>query len=464
MDFSNKTILVIGMARSGIATAKVLRSLGATIIVNDSKPAEKLEGLEELQGEGYILALGEAAEKYVDMADLIVVSPSVPLNLPYAQKAKEQGKEVIAEFELAFRICKAPCIAITGTNGKTTTTTLTGQIFADACRSHYVVGNIGYPYILKALQAKEDDMMVAEISSYQLEGIVNFRPKLAALLNITEDHMNRHKTMENYIDAKMRIFENQNESDFAVLNYDDPTVRAMAAKIKSKVLFFSRTTKLAEGAFVEDGQIVFNFGALNQVVCPCEDVLIKGKHNLENALCATALGMLSGISAASIAYTLRNFKGVEHRIETVREINGIRFINDSKGTNPDSTIKAIEAMDRPTVLILGGYDKGASFESVFAAFTPFIEHTVLLGETADKLAADAEKVGYKNYTVVRDGFEAAVLEAFSKAKTSSLAKTSSHTRSGGNVLLSPACASFDMFVDFEHRGEVFKQIVNSIKE
>lgn len=452
MDFQNKTVLIIGMARSGLAAAKVLRELGAEVILNDAKPEAELDMDPGLRGEGYTWVLGQKPDALVDAADLIVVSPSVPLNLPYAKKAAEQGKEVLAELELAFRLCKAPCVAITGTNGKTTTTTLTGQIFADACRGCFVVGNIGTPYILHALEAKESDTMVTEISSYQLEGIVRFRPHIAALLNITEDHLNRHKTMENYIAAKKRIFENQTQRDFAVLNFDDPTVRAMAPDIQSKVIFFSRKEQLPEGAFVEDGQIIFKYGALEQAICPVGEVCIKGPHNLENVLCATAMGMLSGISAASIAHTLRTFKGVEHRIETVREVRGVRFINDSKGTNPDSTIKAIQTMDRPTVLLLGGYDKGGGFESVFQALTPVIKHIVILGATADKLEQEAQNYGFTQYTVVREGFEAAVLKAFALAET------------GDNVLLSPACASFDMFRDFEQRGEVFKQIVNGLKE
>jgi len=222
--------------------------------------------------------------------------------------------------------------------------------------------------------------------------------------------------------------------------------------LHSKVIFFSRKAILPEGAFVEDGQIIFKFGALEQAICRCDEVCIKGQHNLENALCAAAMAMLSGISAASIAYTLRTFRGVEHRIETVREVRGVRFINDSKGTNPDSTIKAIQTMDRPTVLILGGYDKGGSFESVFSALTPLIKHIVILGATADKLEQEALKHGLREYTVVREGFEAAVQKAYELAEN------------GDNVLLSPACASFDMFRDFEQRGEVFKQIVQNLKE
>lgn len=442
-------VLVIGMARSGIAAAPVLKSLGAEVVLNDSKPREQLEGLEGLSEADYTFALGQKPDELVDAADLIVISPSVPLNLPYAEKAKAQGKEVIAELELAYRLCKGTPVAITGTNGKTTTTTLTGEIFKAANRGCFVVGNIGEPYIAHALEANEGDVMVTEISSYQLEGIVDFRPKAAALLNITEDHMIRHKTMENYIAAKMRVFENQTKEDYSVLNYDDPTVRALADRVNGTLVFFSRKAELSEGAFVRDGYIIFRFGGKEQTVCHVDDIRIRGPHNLENALAATALTMLCGVNAETVAETLKTFAGVEHRIETVCTVDGVTYINDSKGTNPDSTIKAIETMTKPTVLILGGYDKGGSFDSMFEAFTENIRYTVLIGVTAKKLAATAEKYGWKNYCVVEGTFEEGLLCA------------REHAQDGWNVLLSPACASFDMFKDYEERGRIFKEIVKS---
>ena len=444
----NKNVLIIGMARSGLAAAKVLKPLCASVTLNDSKPYEKLEGLEELDKKDFIWHLGEKPDELVDKNDLIVVSPSVPLNLPYAEKASKQGKEVIAEIELAYRLCAAKTVAITGTNGKTTTTTLTGEIFALSGTNTYVVGNIGEPYIAHSLEAKKDDVMVAEISSYQLEGIVDFHPHAAALLNITEDHMIRHKTMENYINAKLRIFANQTKSDYSVLNYDDEIIRACADKVNGTPVFFSRKEKLNEGAFVEENNIVFAFNGKKEVVCPVDKIGIKGPHNLENALAATALTMLCGVSASVVAKALQQFTGVEHRIETVCTKNGVTYINDSKGTNPDSTIKAIQTMTKPTVLLLGGYDKGGSFESLFEEFTDNIAHTVFLGATAQKLKETAQKYGWENYTTVEGSFLDAVLVARDKAKE------------GYNVLLSPACASFDMFVDFEERGRVFKDIVN----
>ncbi len=441
-------VLVIGMARSGIAAAPVLKSLGAHVVLNDSKTEDKLEGLEALDKNAYEFHLGCPPDALVDNADTVVVSPSVPLNLPYADKASAQGKEVIAEIELAYRLCKGMTVAITGTNGKTTTTTLTGEIFKNAKRGTFVVGNIGEPYIAHSLEAKENDVMVTEISSYQLEGIKDFRAHAAALLNITEDHMIRHKTMENYIAAKMRVFENQTKDDYSVLNYDDPIVRSLAGKVNGKPFFFSRKTELEEGAFVRNDDVVFKLNGVEAYVCRTEDIYIKGPHNIENALAAVALTMLCGVGAETAAYTLKTFKGVEHRIETVCTKDGITYINDSKGTNPDSTIKAIETMTKPTVLILGGYDKGGSFDSLFEAFTDNIKHTILIGVTAERLKQTAEKFGWKNYTVVNGKFEDGVIAAKNAAGE------------GYNVLLSPACASFDMFKDYEERGRVFKETVN----
>ncbi|MBR2860539.1 MAG: UDP-N-acetylmuramoyl-L-alanine--D-glutamate ligase [Clostridia bacterium] len=445
----DKSVLVIGMARSGIAAAPVLKSLGAKVILNDSKPENQLEGLENLDKNDYEFRLGEKPDELVDKADLIVISPSVPLTLPYAEKAKAQGKEVLAEIELAYRLCKGTTVAITGTNGKTTTTTLTGEIFKTAERGCFVVGNIGEPYIAHSLEATKDDVMVAEISSYQLEGISQFKPKAAALLNITEDHMIRHKTMENYIAAKLRVFENQTKDDYSVLNFDDETVRACADRVPGTVVYFSRKEALKQGAFVRDNKVVFAFRGAEQEVCSVDEIKIKGPHNLENALAATALTMLCGASAQAVAQTLKTFTGVEHRIETVCVKDGVTYINDSKGTNPDSTIKAIETMTAPTVLLLGGYDKGGSFDSLFEAFTENIKHTVFLGVTAPRLKEAADAFGWKNYTVVSGSFEEAVSEARKNASD------------GYNVLLSPACASFDMFKDFEERGRVFKEIVNN---
>lgn len=443
-----KTALVIGMARSGIQAAPVLKSIGYNVILNDLKSYDELEGIEVLDKNEYEFRLGEKPDELVDKADVIVVSPSVPLNLPYAEKAKKQGKEVIAEIEQAFRICKGTTVAITGTNGKTTTTTLTGEIFKCANKKTFVVGNIGEPYIAHSLEADEDSVMVCEISSYQLEGIKDYRPKTAALLNITEDHMIRHKTMENYINAKLRVFENQTKQDYSILNYDDEIVRSLKDRVQGTPVFFSRKEILKEGAYVENGNVVFSYFGKKEVIIPVSDIMIKGPHNLENALAAVLLTMLMGVDKESVRNTLMTFSGVEHRIETVKTVDGVTYINDSKGTNPDSTIKAIETMTKPTVLILGGYNKGGSFDSLFEAFTENVKHTVFIGDTRDILEETAKKYNWQNYTMVLGDFKEGVVAAKNQAKE------------GYNVLLSPACASFDMFKDFEERGEVFKQIVS----
>lgn len=448
MEFLNKRVLVVGMARSGAAAAKVLKSLGAEVILNDSKEIDNIEGLEK---KDYIWKTGISPDSLIDDCDLVVISPSVPPSLPALKRAKEKNIEVLTEIELGYRLCKGQTVAISGTNGKTTTTTLTGRIFSDANRGNYVVGNIGIPYTAHALEAGPRDIMVTEISSYQLECIDTFHPHVAALLNITPDHLNRHGDMAGYTAVKKRLFLNQTQKDFAVLNYDDPAVRAMAEEIDSRILFFSYEKELGEGVFIEDGIITFCLGALKQPICSCSEVRIKGRHNIENAMAAAAIGMLMGVSAANVAHTLMTFEGVEHRIETVRTVKGVTFINDSKGTNPDSTIKAIQTMDKPTVLILGGYDKGGEFDGLIKEYTDNIRHTVILGATAPKIAEALKRAGIKDYSEA-GGFKEAVLTAFEKAGP------------GWNVLLSPACASFDMFADFEERGRVFKEIVNAVRE
>ncbi len=448
---ANKKVLIIGMARSGIAAAEVLIGMGCKVTVNDSKPLEKLEGLERLSGKCEF-ALGCKPDALIENADYIVISPSVPPTIPALVKAQEMGIPVYTEIELGYRLCAGQTVAITGTNGKTTTTSLTGQMFTDAKRDNFVVGNIGLPYVSKSLKATQDHVMVTEISSYQLQCIISFKAHVAALLNITPDHLDRHGSMQGYIDTKKRIFENQTENDYAVLNYDDDTVRAMADSLKSKVVFFSRRNKLAQGVYLDDqGNIVFAYGSVNTVICNKNEVYIKGPHNLENAMAACAIALLMGISAQSCAYTLRNFKGVEHRIETVDTVCGVTFINDSKGTNPDSTEKAIQTMTSPTVLLLGGYDKGGSFDELISRYTDNIKYTVVLGATKEKIVQSLKNNGISDYCVA-DSFEQAVQLAYNKAQN------------GWNVLLSPACASWDMFDDFEQRGRVFKDIVRSIKE
>ncbi len=450
LEVKGKTALVVGMAKSGIACAKLLKDSGATVYINDSKKAEDFSPEERGIFDSVCdrQFLGESPMDVLDEVDMLVLSPGVPpKRVPFIVEAKKRGIEIIAEIELGFRACSAPLVAITGTNGKTTCTALTGAIFGNTEKKTYVLGNIGTPFSLLAPETKPEDMVVLEAAALQLETTVDFKPIASAVLNITEDHLDRFETMEYYTECKEKIFANQDKNDFVVLNYDNDIARAMAGKHKARNTWFSRTTVLDFGAFVKDGMIIFKDGEKITEICRADEVYIPGQHNLENALACTALAFVCGVSPEIIAYTLKTFKGVEHRIEFVREFEGVRYINDSKGTNPDATINAIKAMDRPTILILGGYDKKNEFDSMFAEFNEYIEGIVVLGQVKDKLLAAAQKAGFKKVSTA-DTFEEAVLVSRQNAKP------------GYNVLLSPACASYDMFRNFEIRGARFKEIVN----
>ncbi len=452
MSYSGKTALVVGLARSGIATPRVLNSLNVKVIANDIKTCDQLEdAIKCLDNPDIDFCLGCTPDNLVEKADFIVISPSVPIDSSFIQKAKSLGIEVISEIELASRLCKAPIIAITGTNGKTTTVTLTGEILKESGKSTYVAGNIGKPFIEKAMELKPDDIAVVEVSSFQLEAIRRFRPFIAAVLNITEDHLNRHKTMDNYIAMKARIFENCRPDDWVVLNADDPETAALGTKTNAQVVYFSRRKELQRGAWVQNGMIILNLGNGNEIICSTDDIYIPGSHNLENALAASLMARIMGVAPECIADVLKSFKGVEHRIEFVDVISEVRFYNDSKGTNPDASIKAIQAMKGPTVLIAGGMDKDSSFDELIEAFDGIVTHMIVLGETADKLIRTAKEKGFEKVYRVNT-VEESVIKAFSLAVPHS------------NVLFSPACASWDMFKDYEERGRVFKSAVKALKE
>lgn len=453
MKWTGKRILLVGMARSGIAAAELLAQHGAIPVLNDRKKAEAfgtaLDGLKEL---GCEFRLGEEPVALLSEVDALVISPGVPIDAPVVKEAFARHIPVAGELELAYSMLRGDVVAISGTNGKTTTTTLLGRIFKNAGRLTHVAGNIGYPLSAVAAKARREDVTVVEVSSFQLESIHTFHPHVAALLNITEDHLNRHGTMAEYIRLKARLFENQTEEDYAVLNMDDPVLLEMAKKLKGQVVFFSRTQPVENGAFVENGKIVWQWKGARRVICDADQILIPGPHNLENALAATAMACAMGVPAPVVRHTLMSFTGVEHRIEKVRVFQGVTYINDSKGTNVDSTIKAVQSMKAPTVIILGGYDKHTDFmplcREMLAA--PFIEHAVVMGETARQITDQLTEAGYTSIT-----------KAYSMEDA--VAKARALARSGGNVLLSPACASFDMFRDYEQRGEVFKQIVNGLQ-
>ena len=451
MEFIGKKILVIGMARSGVAVSALLSRHGANVMINDRKSADELgAALDELKGLPIDWRLGEDPVKLMEEADGLVISPGVPIDAPAVKRARELGKPVEGEIEVAYRLSRGRVAAITGTNGKTTTTTLLSEMFKNAGKTTYTVGNIGFPFSAIADRTTPDDVIVCEVSSFQLESIDKFRPTVSAILNITEDHLNRHGTMDEYIRMKKRIFENQRRDDVCVLNYDDPTTRAMAADMIAQPVFFSRLEKVA-GAYVENGEIYYG-GEFPRAVCRVDEVRIPGPHNLENALAAVAMAVNSDIPLPVIRHTLKTFAGVEHRIEFVRELRGVRFINDSKGTNVDSTLKAIATMNRPTVMILGGSTKHSDYMPMARAMveSPYIVGAVVIGATTPEITPALDAAGFGDY-VLGAGFEEAILKAQSMAPE------------GGNVLLSPACASFDMFDNFEQRGEVFKRIVNALE-
>ena len=446
--------MVLGMARSGIAAAKLLLLRGAEVWVCDTKKREDFNGaLDELEKGGAHLLLNEKhPEEHLAGLDLLVVSPGVPVEHPAIEKAKALGVEVVGEIEYAYRESTGLLLAVTGTNGKTTTVTLLGEIFKNAGRTTHVVGNIGTPYSGAVPEMRPGDVTVCEISSFMMETSSRFHPAVSAVLNISEDHMNRHHTMARYIALKERIFENSGVNDFVVLNWDDPVTREMAQRAKCQVVWFSSREEVPFGAFVRDGSVVFGTPAECSVICRADEITIPGEHNLRNALAATAMATVAGIPAAVIRHTLRTFQGVEHRIEFVRELDGVRFINDSKGTNVDSTIQAVRAMKRPTVLILGGYDKHCDFTPLVEVIQENpIERIVLIGATANQIAQTLDKCGYTAYEHCGTDFEKAVRRSFELAEE------------GGNVLFSPSCASFDMFTDYEARGRIFKEIVGRLE-
>ena len=455
MKYEGKKVLVVGMARSGVAAAQLLVKHGALVTVNDSKTREELgDVLSPLENLPVRWALGCPAMDVLAGQDVLVISPGIPDSVPFVQKAKADGIYVIGEVELAYQLTPGQMVAVTGTNGKTTTVSLLGEIFANAGKTTHVVGNIGYPYSLAGLSSKQDDMIVCEISSFQMETADIFHPKVAALLNITEDHLNRHGDMATYTAMKMRIFRRQTEEDYAVFNDDDPALRPLIPQVKSHVLLFSRKHEVPEGAFARDGKVVLRLNGQEKIVCAADEIYIPGPHNLENALAAVCVAGAMGVSTEVLRHTLQTFKGVEHRIEFVRELEGIRYINDSKGTNVDSTIKAVQTMTRPTAIILGGYDKHCDFTPMVKEMlaSPMIREAVLIGVTADQIQATLLKEGFDANRIHR----AATLE-------DAVQQCRALAEDGWNVLLSPACASFDMFSDYEARGRIFKEIVAGLK-
>lgn len=451
-EFTGKKVLIVGMGRSGIGAADLLIESGANVSIQDSKPdclsPEKYEKYEKAGAKFYL------GSKPGDMSvfDAVVVSPGVPTEIDFIQEAVNSGAELLGELELAYRIGKGTYIAITGTNGKTTTTTLVGEIFEESGRKTAVVGNIGNSVAEEALTATDDEWLVTEVSSFQLETIRDFSPKVAAILNFTPDHLDRHKTYENYMAAKARVFENQSEEDFIILNGTDEDVMKYATVAKGIVVPFGIDIEAQPGAYVEDGKLVIcDVDGTKSILCGADELKIPGKHNLENALAAAAVCYFAGIDTDTIAGVLKSFKGVEHRIEDCGTVNGVKYINDSKGTNPDAAIMAVRAIDTGIILIAGGYDKGSDYTDLIGELGDKVKHVVLLGKTAAKIKDAAEKCGYHNTTIVSD-MESCVSEATKLASE------------GDTVLLSPACASWDMYESYEHRGRHFKECVKNLKK
>ena len=450
MEVTGKKVLVFGSGISGIGAVKLLEDHGAEVILYDGNDKLDKVAMKEQLGDGVKaeIILGEFPEKLIDTLDIAVLSPGVPTDLPVVNAMRDKKVAVIGEVELAYAFGKGDVLAITGTNGKTTTTTLLGEIMKAYKEHTYVVGNIGNPYTVAARQMEEDAVAVAEMSSFQLESIVTFRPKVSAILNFTPDHLNRHHTMEAYVNAKKNIAKNQTAEDYCILNYEDERTREFGEHIDAQVIYFSSRQKLEKGIYLDNGNMIYK-NPEEVLVCNVDELQLLGMHNYENYMAAVAMAAVYGVPMDIIRKVIRAFKGVEHRIEYVTEKNGVVYYNDSKGTNPDAAIKGIQAMNRRTVLLGGGYDKGSEFTEWINAFDGKVKKLILIGATKEKIAADAEKCGFHDY-VFADTFEEAVLLA---AKTA---------ESGEAVLLSPACASWGMFPNYEERGDEFKRIVNSL--
>lgn len=453
MDLTDKKVVVVGTGVSGMGAVKLLSETSADITLYDGNDkADRDEILKKIPDDCDLrLIIGEMPDEVVKETDLLVISPGVPIDSDIVKLFEKENVTVWGEIELAYNFEKGTVFAITGTNGKTTTTTLVGEIMKKYNNQTFVVGNIGNSYTSEVLKTTKDSYTVAEISSFQLETIREFAPKGSAILNITPDHLNRHYTMENYAAVKESITKNQwkaRKDDYCVLNYDDKVLREFGKTIKNPV-YFSRKEKPSKGAYL-DGRIIRYFdGKDDYEVMSVDDMHLFGNHNYENVMAAIAMTIEAGVPLNIIINVIKDFMGVEHRIEYVRDKNGVTYYNDSKGTNPDSSIKALEAMSRPTILIAGGYDKHSEFDEFIEAFDNKVKLMVLLGQTADKIEETAVRHGFTNI-IKTDSLEKAVKICAENAV------------SGDVVLLSPACASWGMFKNYEERGKLFKEYVNSL--
>ena len=455
MELQGKKVLVFGSGKSGIGASDLLAKVGAFPVIYDGNAETDKDAVVHKTDGTYPVTVyaGELPKEVQDSLDLVVLSPGVPTDLPLVKSFYEQGLPVWGEVELAYRVGDGEVLAITGTNGKTTTTALLGKIMQDARESVFVVGNIGTPYTSKALEMKPNSVTVAEISSFQLETIDEFAPKVSAILNITEDHLNRHHTMAEYIRVKECITENQTMDDLCVLNYEDEILRPFGEKLmaekKVQVMYFSSLRALKDGIYYQDGEIRIAKNGETELLARTDDLKLLGLHNFENVMVASAMALHAGVPMETVRKVIQEFAGVEHRIEYVCEKDGVAYYNDSKGTNPDAAIKGIQAMNRPTLLIGGGYDKQSTYEEWIQAFDGKVRFLVLIGDTKEKIAKAARSVGF-NDIIMADNLKEAVQICHDKANA------------GDAVLLSPACASWDQFKSYEQRGELFKEYVRAL--
>ncbi len=447
----SQKVLVAGSGISGIAAAKLLLAKGGEVVLydgNDKLDAEKIKKNFDEDAKVSVV-LGELKRTDLLGVELSVISPGIPLDAPFVTVLDEAGVPIWSEIQLAYHCAKGKLAAITGTNGKTTTTALTGEIMKSFYDSVFVVGNIGEPYTAHALETEESSVTVAEVSSFQLETIMDFRPNVSAILNITPDHLDRHKTMECYTQVKESITKNQKDGDTCVLNYDDTVLREFGETLKINVVYFSSREKLKKGYYLEDGKIVYNDGSKVTEIVDISELKLLGRHNHENVMAAVAISMNMDVPLEKIQEVIRKFEAVEHRIEFVTDRFGVKYYNDSKGTNPDAAMQAIKAMPGPTILIAGGYDKHSEFDEWIESFDGKVRYLVLIGQTRDKIAECAKRHGFTDIMYAEDLLEAVQVCA-------------SYANPGDNVLLSPACASWGQFKNFEERGTKFKEYVRGL--
>ncbi len=449
----DQKVLVAGAGKSGIAAARLLLSMGGEVVLYDGNDRQDPEAIRQNFEEDARLAiiLGQLSRTDLLGVELSIISPGIPLDAPFVKVLDDAGIPIWSEIQLAYLVARGNLVGITGTNGKTTTTALTGEIMKTFFHEVFVVGNIGIPYTQTALDTTDRSVTVAEVSSFQLETIMDFRPDVSAILNITPDHLNRHGTMEVYIEVKERVTENQTRDNWVVLNYDDPVLREFGERkeLKPKAFFFSSRQPLEEGMCMDGDKIIYAHGGRREEVVDIHELKILGRHNYENVMAAVAVSICMGVPMDCIRRALKAFEAVEHRIEFVLERAGVRYYNDSKGTNPDAAIQAIRAMPGPVVLIAGGYDKHSEYDEWVKEFGDKVKYLVLIGETRDKIAECARSYGFNEIMYAEDMAEAVSVSA-------------AYADAGDNVLLSPACASWGMFDNYEQRGNIFKECVRNL--